>query len=91
MSAVEWAHYVETGISTLSSKQRQVITLVHFDGYTLQEASEKLRETLAATRNNYYRGLKELRTFLQARDAVQKAREGLALKGNEAYSFESET
>jgi len=81
---------LETGIATLSAKQRQVIARVHFEGHTLQEASEKLRETLA-TRNNYYRGLKELRTFLQARDAVQKVREGTALEGNEAYSFESET
>jgi len=39
--------YVETGIATLGIKQRRVIELVHFDGYTLQEASEILRESLA--------------------------------------------
>ena len=89
MSAAEWSHYVETGIATLSPKQRQVIALVHFDGYTLREAAEKLRESLANARNNYYRGLKELRTFLQARKAVEKAQKSVSLERNDAYRFES--
>jgi RNA polymerase sigma-70 factor (ECF subfamily) len=91
MSAAEWAHYVETGISALRAKQRQVITLVHFDGYTLQEVSEKLRETPATTRNNYYRGLKELRNFLQVQDAVKRVRERVTLERKGVYGFESET
>jgi RNA polymerase sigma-70 factor, ECF subfamily len=91
MSAAEWGHYVERGISTLNAKQRQVISLVHFDGCTLQEASEKVRDTLATTRNNYYRGLKELRNFLQARDAVKRVRGRVTLGRKDAYGFESET
>src|SRR5882762_8567638 len=38
LSPTEWARYVESGISALNPKQRQVIELVHFEGYTLQES-----------------------------------------------------
>jgi RNA polymerase sigma-70 factor, ECF subfamily len=89
MSSAEWAHYVETGIAALGAKQRQVIGLVHFEGYTLQEASEIVRESLANTRNLYYRGLKDLRAFLDARNALRKTRETVVLEGNDAYRFES--
>ena len=89
MNHEEWAHYVEAGIAALNAKQRQVIELVHFEGYTLQEVSLKIRESLANTRNIYYRGLKELRRFLQARDAVRKAQETATLERNSAYPLES--
>jgi RNA polymerase sigma-70 factor (ECF subfamily) len=89
MSPTEWARYVETGIAALTAKQRKSIELVHFQGYTLQEASEILDETLANTRNCYYRGLKALRTSLQARTAQKTARQTAVLEGNDAYSFES--
>src|SRR3989440_11986114 len=88
MGPAEWAHYVETGIATLTTKQRRVIELVHFEGYTLQEASETVRETLANTRNYYYRGLKALRNSLNARTASKKVQESVALEGNDAYGFQ---
>ena len=83
MNPTEWARYVETGIVTLSAKHRRTIELVHSEGYTLQEASEILRETLASTRNNYYRGLKALRDFLGARTALKKAKENVVLERND--------
>ena len=89
MSPTEWARYVETGLGTLGIKQRRVIELVHFDGYTLQEASEILRESLANTRNLYYRGLKELREFLSGKAALKKAQETVVLERKDAYRFES--
>jgi RNA polymerase sigma-70 factor, ECF subfamily len=89
MSSGEWSRYVETGIATLGTKQRRVIELVHFDGYTLQEASEILRESLANTRNLYYRGLKELREFLNGKAALKKAQETVALERKDAIRFES--
>jgi len=64
MNPSEWSRLVETGFGSLSDKQRRTIGLVHVEGYTLQEAAEAQRETLASTRNYYYRGLKALRTFL---------------------------
>src|ERR1700733_4210713 len=89
LTSAEWARYVESGIAMLNAKQRQVIELVHFEGYTLQEAAEKLRESLSNTRNYYYRGLKALRDFLVARTVVKKAKEGVRLERNDAYRFES--
>jgi RNA polymerase sigma-70 factor, ECF subfamily len=89
LTSAEWARYVESGIAVLNSKQRHVIELVHFEGYTLQEAAENSRESLSNTRNYYYRGLKALRDFLVARTAVKKAEEGVRLERNDAYGFES--
>ena len=89
LTAPEWARYVESGIAALNPKQRHVIELVHFEGYTLQEAAEKSRESLANTRNYYYRGLKALRDFLVVRRATSKATEDVKLERNDAYGFES--
>jgi RNA polymerase sigma-70 factor (ECF subfamily) len=89
MNSAEWARYVETGIAALNAKQRQVIGLVHFEGYTLGETAQELRESLANIRNTYYRGLKELRSFLNVRNAVKSAQEDVILERNDAYRFES--
>ena len=89
MRHTEWARHVETGIAALSPKQRRVIELVHFEGYTLQESSEIERETLANTRNHYYRGLKALRAFLNAPADLRKMKASVVPKQNEAYRFGS--
>jgi RNA polymerase sigma-70 factor (ECF subfamily) len=89
MTATEWTRYVETGIATLTAKQRQVIELVHFEGCTLQEAAENARESLANTRNYYYRGLKALRLVLKTRSALEKTNESIILERDNAYRFES--
>ncbi|MBI3661729.1 MAG: RNA polymerase sigma factor [Acidobacteria bacterium] len=88
MSPAEWARYVETGIGALNPKQRRVIELVHFEGYTLQESSEILGETLANARNLYYRGLKALRNFLSAQSELKEARKTAALDTNDAHHLE---
>jgi RNA polymerase sigma-70 factor (ECF subfamily) len=75
MNSGEWARYVETGIGALNAKQRRVIELVHFQGCTLQESAEILRESLANTRNHYYRGMKALRVFLSDRTEGRKVEE----------------
>jgi RNA polymerase sigma-70 factor, ECF subfamily len=84
MTPPEWACYVETGIATLGPKHRRIIELVHFEGYTLQEAAEIQRETLGSTRNYYYRGLQVLRDFLGAQTASTKKKEKLVLERNDA-------
>lgn len=89
MSPAEWSRYVEAGIIALGPKQRRVIELVHFEGYTLREAMEIMRETLANTRNYYYRGLKTLRTFLNSRLEGKQAEKSVVLENHETYSFES--
>jgi RNA polymerase sigma-70 factor, ECF subfamily len=45
----------------LSEKQRQTLTLFFFEGYTLREISETLKEPLPNVRHHYYRGLKHLK------------------------------
>lgn len=89
MSSAESAHCVETGIATLGTKQRRVIELVHFEGYTLQECAEILRESLANTRNLYYRGLKELKEFLNGKAALKKVQETVVLERKDAFRAES--
>jgi RNA polymerase sigma-70 factor, ECF subfamily len=84
VTSAEWMRNVEAGIATLGPKHRRIIELVHFEGYTLQEASEILRETLGSTRNCYYRGLQKLRDFLGAQTASKKTKENLVLERNDA-------
>jgi len=45
----------------LTEKQRQTLTLVFFEGYTLREISEQLKEPLPNVRHHYYRGLRHLK------------------------------
>jgi RNA polymerase sigma-70 factor, ECF subfamily len=68
LNAADLASYVEAGLALLPPQQRQAIELVHFEGHTLQEVSELMRESLANTRNIYYRGMKRLRDHLHARE-----------------------
>ena len=89
MTSAEWARYVESGIAALNPKQRRVIELVHFEGYTLQEVSEIVRESLANTRNYYYRGLKALRSFLKVETDRKRAKETTVLGRDDAYDFGS--
>ena len=80
MDQSEWACCVEKGIAALNAKQRKTIELVHMEGYTLEEAAKLQGEHLANTRNNYYRGLKALRTFLGAVRKTAILKEGGGLK-----------
>jgi RNA polymerase sigma-70 factor (ECF subfamily) len=61
---LERAAFVEECLSGLNPRQRRTIELIHFDGYTLQETSSVLKQSLANTRNIYYRGMKALRDQL---------------------------
>ncbi len=58
---------VREGLTMLNERQRRTIELIHFDGYTLLETASILKESLPNTRNLYYRGLKALRTLVNAR------------------------
>ena len=58
------AALVEQCLSALNARQRRTVELIHFEGYTLLETAAILKETLANTRNLYYRGMKALRSYL---------------------------
>jgi RNA polymerase sigma-70 factor (ECF subfamily) len=61
---LERAAFVEECLSVLNPRQRRTVELVHFDGYTLLETAAVLKQSLANTRNIYYRGMKALRLQL---------------------------
>jgi len=48
-------------MESLNEKQRTVLELSLFEGYTLREISEKQRESLVNTRHHYYRALERIR------------------------------
>jgi RNA polymerase sigma-70 factor (ECF subfamily) len=87
-SSAEWGRVVESGLSSLNPRQRQVMELVHFEGLSLLETSERIRESFANTRNYYYRGLKALRGYLRSRSKPQHASEPLALPEKGELRFE---
>ncbi len=66
---LERSALVEQYLGTLNPRQRRTIELVHFDGYTLVETAAVLQESLANTRNLYYRGMKTLRSQMTDPDA----------------------
>ena len=57
-------YWIDRGLTFLNDRQRRVIELIHFEGYTLLESSKILGQSLANTRNLYYRGMKLLRKSL---------------------------
>jgi RNA polymerase sigma-70 factor (ECF subfamily) len=67
---LERAAFVEECLAVLNPRQRRTVELIHFDGYTLVETAALLKQSLANTRNIYYRGLKALRLQLLASRAL---------------------
>ncbi|HEV7521908.1 MAG: polymerase, sigma-24 subunit, subfamily [Candidatus Angelobacter sp.] len=55
---------VRKAFEELTEKQRETLTLFFFEGYTLREISEQLKESLANIRHYYYRGLRHLKCNL---------------------------
>lgn len=62
---LERAAFVEQCLGMLNPRQRRTLELIHFDGYTLTETATILKQSLANTRNLYYRGMSTLRALLQ--------------------------
>jgi RNA polymerase sigma-70 factor, ECF subfamily len=73
LSTPEAGHLVAQSLRSLNTNQQSAITLVYFQGLTLEEAAEKTGETLAAIRHHYYRGLMKLREFISSNRSVAKA------------------
>jgi RNA polymerase sigma-70 factor (ECF subfamily) len=48
-------------LDTLTDDQRNTLILHFFEGYTFDEISAKLNQSLGNIRNHYYRGLEKLR------------------------------
>ena len=66
LSTTEVGRLLEQAIHSLKPNQQTAITLVYFEGLTLEEAAQQTGETLAAIRHHYYRGLMKLREFISS-------------------------
>jgi RNA polymerase sigma-70 factor, ECF subfamily len=66
LSTAEVGRLLEQAIHSLKPNQQTAITLVYFEGLTLEEAAQRTGETLAAIRHHYYRGLMKLREFISS-------------------------
>jgi RNA polymerase sigma-70 factor (ECF subfamily) len=66
LSTAEVGRLLEQAIHSLKENQQTAITLIYFEGLTLEEAAQRTGETLAAIRHHYYRGLMKLREFISS-------------------------
>lgn len=73
LTAAEVGRLVDQGLATLSGPQRRVIELANYEGLSMNEIAEKMRESVANVRNHYYRGLRKLRTFVDSLADQHKA------------------
>jgi len=71
LTATEAARYLGEALASLKPKQRRAIELICIEGMTFVEAAEKARESLPATRHNYYRGMRRLRGILMPQSERQ--------------------
>jgi RNA polymerase sigma-70 factor, ECF subfamily len=68
----ELKHWMQQGLASLNAAQKQVIELATYQGLSMQEISVHTGETVVNVRHHYYRGLKKLRSFVDATADVQK-------------------
>lgn len=83
--AHESAELVHRGLGTLSRAQRTTLELAFFEGLTMTEISERMKESLGNVRHYYYRGLSRLRAhfsseFPERKNASQPRQEAIDVK-----------
>jgi RNA polymerase sigma-70 factor (ECF subfamily) len=66
-----WQSYLQRAFDDLSEQQRLTLELYFFQGFTINEISQRLGKSPINIRNYYYRGLERLRT-LMARPELTK-------------------
>lgn len=72
LSTAEVGRLLEQAIDSLTPNQQTAITLIYFEGLTLEEAARRTGVTLAAIRHHYYRGLMKLREFISSNRASRQ-------------------
>lgn len=68
----DWGQMIEKGLQTLTERERRTLDLAYFQGLLLKEIAVQMEEPLSNIRNHYYRGLKKLRSFLQAHGCMNR-------------------
>ena len=58
------ARLIHDALDSLSTEQREVISLAYYHGFSMREIANRSAETIGNVRNHYYRGLKKLRQIL---------------------------
>ena len=66
-NAIERRLLVGECLASLNPSQRRIVEAIHFQGYTLRETADLFKESLANTRNLYYRGMKSIRLSMSHR------------------------
>lgn len=60
----ELKHLLREGLATLSQRQRRVLELASYDGFSMAEIASKTGDSVSNVRHYYYRGLKKLRSLI---------------------------
>jgi RNA polymerase sigma-70 factor (ECF subfamily) len=60
----ELQRLMQQGLASLGESQKRVIELASYDGLSMKEIADKTGNTLSNVRHHYYRGLKQLRSFM---------------------------
>jgi RNA polymerase sigma-70 factor (ECF subfamily) len=60
----ELQQLMQEGLASLGESQKRVIELASYDGLSMKEIADKTGNTLSNVRHHYYRGLKQLRSFM---------------------------
>ncbi len=68
----DWGQMIEKGLQTLTERERRTLDLAYFQGFLMKEIAVQMKEPLSNIRNHYYRGLKKLRSFLQANGCMNQ-------------------
>ena len=55
---------VDRALELIQPRQRRAIELIHYEGLTAEEVSERTGESVRVVRHNFYRGMEKLRSIL---------------------------
>jgi RNA polymerase sigma-70 factor (ECF subfamily) len=64
-STVEARKMIGPAIAELNAVQRRTIEMAYFEGWTVEEISEKTGQSVVSVRHHYYRGLHRLRELIK--------------------------
>lgn len=68
----ELTRFVEQALCDLSEKQRETLRLAYFEGLVAKEIADRLGDSVASVRHNYYRGLDKLRLHFKLSCNIRK-------------------
>jgi RNA polymerase sigma-70 factor, ECF subfamily len=70
-------------LETLSDAQRQTIKMFFFEGLDFKEIARRRNEKFSNVRHHYYRGLQQLRSYLEMTSKREEREQPLSLEGGE--------